>query len=304
MKSFNHYITEGKYPPRVKGWGNIKTGKLVLTLIKGKWKPYHQEFAARNLNKLGLKEKDAIKYLDDAYTPPTANHTKRLWKNVQDGVVDRDNAFEEFLNKNGWYSIVVDDGTSSIGDYKGNLRKYHKIAVAIDKKYGDSMFQSSSDYFEVGTEDISNKYDWNNYIKTKKVGGGRTEIGRTMAQFREQNEIYPKSYLRNKRLMDLVKTHKDPFKFLLAVIDQMNRGKLKLKRIGASSTREVAALWNDFNNKKIPASMVESIVYRDGKFVVTDKDKSKVLGTHDTKKKALAQLAAVEISKQHQKKKP
>ena len=187
MKSFKkHLITEAKYPPRVKGWGNAKTGKLALTLIKGKYRPYHQQFAANNLNKLGLKEKDAIKYLDDAYTPPTDNHTKRLWKNIQDGVVDRDKAFEEFLNKNGWYSIVIDEGTYSIGDYKGGLRKYHKIAVAIDKKFGaDSMFQDSSDFFEVGTQDIHNKYDWNNYIKTKRVGG-RTEIGRTMSQFREE----------------------------------------------------------------------------------------------------------------------
>jgi len=261
MKSFKQYITEGKYPPRVKGWGNANTGKLALTLIKGKYKPYHQEFAARNLNKLGLKEKDAIKYLDDAYTPPTANHTKRLWKNIQDGVIDRDKAFEDFLNKNGWYSIVIDNGTSSIGDYKGTTRKYHKIAVAIDKKYGDSMFQDSSDYFEVGTEDIDNKYDWNNYIKTKKVGG-RTEIGRTMAQFREDAPIYPKSFLRNKRLMDLVKKHKDPLKFLLDVIDQMNRGKLNIKRIGAASTREVAALWNDYNDKKIPSRVVEQIIHQ------------------------------------------
>ena len=60
--------------------------------------------------------------------------------------------------------------------------------------------------------------------------------------------------------MDLVKQHKDPFKFLLAVIDQMNRGKLHLKRIGAASTREVAALWNDHNTNKIPANMMESLI--------------------------------------------
>ena len=121
------------------------------------------------------------------------------------------------------------------------------------------MFQDESDFFEVGTEDIHNKYDWNNYPKTKKVGG-RTAIGRTMAQFRENASIYPKSFLRNKKLMDLVKNHSDPFKFLFAVIDQMNRGKLNLKRIGASSTREVAALWNDYNNKQIPMSMVEDFI--------------------------------------------
>ncbi len=184
MKSFNSFITEAKYPPRVKGWGNTKTGKLALTPIKGKYKPYHQEFASNNLRKLGLKEKDAIAYIDNSYQPPEDDDSEKLFRNIQSGKIDRDKAFEEFLNKNGWYSIVIDEGTYSIGDYKGGLSRYHKIAVAIDKKFGaDSMFQDSSDFFEVGTEDINNKYDWNSYIKTKKVGK-RTEIGRTMAMFR------------------------------------------------------------------------------------------------------------------------
>ena len=243
MKSFKQYITEGKYPPRVKGWGNAKTGKLALTLIKGKYRPYHQQFAANNLNKLGLKEKDAIKYLDDAYTPPTDNHTKRLWKNIQDGVVDRDKAFEEFLNKNGWYSIVIDEGTYSIGDYKGGLKKYHKIAVAIDKKFGaDSMFQDSSDFFEVGTEDINNKYDWNNYIKTKKVGG-RTEIGRTMAQFREE--------LHEGALMSLIKKHDSPLAFLADAMAALASGDLKLKERGVANTRELVHAWNEVKKRKI-----------------------------------------------------
>jgi hypothetical protein len=77
--------------------------------------------------------------------------------------------------------------------------------------------------------------------------------------FEAEQQIYPRSFLRNKKLMDLVRAHDDPYKFLLAVIDQMNRGRLKLKRIGAATTREVAALWNDYNNKKIPAKMMESI---------------------------------------------
>ena len=242
MKSFKQYITEGKYPPRVKGWGNAKTGKLALTLIKGKYRPYHQQFAANNLNKLGLKEKDAIKYLNDTYTPPTDNHTKRMWKDIQDGRIDRDKAFEEFLNKNGWYSIVIDNGTSSIGDYKGTTRKYHKIAVAIDKKYGDSMFQDESDFFEVGTEDIHNKYDWNNYIKTKKVGG-RTEIGRTMAQFREE--------LHEGALMSLIKKHDNPLAFLADAMAALASGDLKLKERGVANTRELVHAWNEVKKRKI-----------------------------------------------------
>ena len=74
-----------------------------------------------------------------------------------------------------------------------------------------------------------------------------------------QEPIYPQAFLNNRALMALVKSHSDPYKFLLAVIDQMNRGKLKLRRIGAATTREVAALWNDFNNNKIPKEMMESV---------------------------------------------
>ena len=243
MKSFKQYITEGKYPPRVKGWGNAKTGKLALTLIKGKYRPYHQQFAANNLNKLGLKEKDAIDAIEDSYGPPTRKDAEKLFKEIQDEKVDRDRAFEQFLNKNGWYSIVIDEGTYSIGDYKGGLRKYHKIAVAIDKKFGaDSMFQDSSDFFEVGTEDINNKYDWNNYIKTKKVGG-RTEIGRTMAQFREE--------LHEGALMSLIKKHDNPLAFLADAMAALASGDLKLKERGVANTRELVHAWNEVKKRKI-----------------------------------------------------
>ena len=170
MKEFKDYISEGtKYPPRVKGWGNVKTGKLVLTPIKGKFRPYHQEFASKNLGKFGLKEKDAITYIDDNYMPPEEDDAKKMFQEIQSGKIDRDNAFAEFLETNGWYPIVIDEGTYSIGDYRGDLRKYHKIAVAINKKFsGYSMFQDSSDFFEVGTTDIGNQYDWDTYIKTKE----------------------------------------------------------------------------------------------------------------------------------------
>tara|TARA_R110000765_G_scaffold412731_1_gene512497 strand:+ start:123 stop:665 length:543 start_codon:yes stop_codon:yes gene_type:complete len=78
---------------------------------------------------------------------------------------------------------------------------------------------------------------------------------------------YPASYTKNKRLMDIVKKHDDPLRFILDVLQQMSSGKLKLKIVGAASTREVAALWNDYNNKKITPSMMESIQLNEGKKV-------------------------------------
>jgi hypothetical protein len=44
-------------------------------------------------------------------------------------------------------------------------------------------------------------------------------------------------------------------------------------------------------------TLIEKIIKRGDKFVVTDSSGKKVLGTHASRKKALAQLAAVEISK-------
>jgi len=44
-------------------------------------------------------------------------------------------------------------------------------------------------------------------------------------------------------------------------------------------------------------NLTEVIVHKDGKWIVMTKDKSRVLGTHDNKEDADAQLAAIEIAK-------
>ena len=185
MKSFKHYITEAKrYPTPVKGWGNADTGKLVLTRIIGLYRPYHEEFAANNLRKFGLREKDAVtamKQMGDGWN---------TLQDIKDGNVDRDMSFGPWLNSLGWYPVVVHNGSNSIGEgtIKGvTLRKMHKIAVALDDKYGDSLWVEHGDGIEIGNHTFDNKYDWDGYIKTKRLTR-RTEIGRTMSQFREQSK--------------------------------------------------------------------------------------------------------------------
>lgn len=42
----------------------------------------------------------------------------------------------------------------------------------------------------------------------------------------------------------------------------------------------------------------EEIKKRKGEYIVTNKEGDKILGTHKTRKQALKQLAAIEISKQ------
>lgn len=46
-----------------------------------------------------------------------------------------------------------------------------------------------------------------------------------------------------------------------------------------------------------PLSLCESIVKKGNKYLVTDSEKTKVLGTHPSKSAALKQLAAIEASK-------
>jgi len=46
-----------------------------------------------------------------------------------------------------------------------------------------------------------------------------------------------------------------------------------------------------------PLHLIESIIKRGDKYLVTDSSKQKVLGTHSSRGQALKQLAAIEASK-------
>jgi hypothetical protein len=83
---------------------------------------------------------------------------------------------------------------------------------------------------------------------------------KSFKQHTTEKKIYPSSYERNGVLMNLVKKHDDPLKFILAVVSAMSAGKLKLPIIGAASTREIAALWNNHKNKKISPALVENFM--------------------------------------------
>jgi hypothetical protein len=80
----------------------------------------------------------------------------------------------------------------------------------------------------------------------------------------EEKKGWPSSFENNPQLMKLVKKHDDPLKFLLAVVREMSSGKLKLRIVGAGSSREVAALWNDYNNKKISPTLAEEYLLHEG----------------------------------------
>lgn len=166
-----------------------------------------------------------------------------------------------------------------------NISVANNLTAHLSKKYKRELkliisrlnaWQYNADWGRGNTRIIQTVKTFKHMNWKVKMAGNSKEFQNKIAFIKEMNlksfknyiveqEIYPKSYLKNRQLMALVKKHTDPLKFLLAVIDQMNRGTLNLKRIGAASTREVAALWNDFNNKKIPANMMESLQLNEGR---------------------------------------
>jgi hypothetical protein len=117
-----------------------------------------------------------------------------LWDKAVSGRIDREHTIEEFILKKGWARVVIDDGNGSIQSAWMTERQMHKIAKSLDKKYGShAMFPESSAYFEFNgnqfSEQIHNRLDWEYYIRTGKYNAPRrSEIGRTLAQFREEEE--------------------------------------------------------------------------------------------------------------------
>ena len=193
MKSFKEFITEATMP-RLKGWGNSETGKLELTPIKGKFKPYHQQFAAKNLRKFGLKEKDVIDYIHNEYGSHRDDFGAEIFNDIKKANIDRDNAFGDLMKKKGWYPIVFDKGINSISNpflSGSSPKKMLKIARAVDKQYGIELWDDAyAPKMEVGGENIYNSQDWIRYLKSGRIGS-KTKIGSTMSQFREEKEIKP-----------------------------------------------------------------------------------------------------------------
>ena len=252
----------------------------MLTLIKGNVKPYHSEFAANNISKFGLKEKDAIKAIggDEGW-----------WDYIKIGNADRDEKFTKFLQKAGWYPITLDDGMNGIAEFGEPVtpRTVHKIAVALDKKYGDRLWAKSYSMFEIGVDghrkNIQNKFEWEQYLKNKNVPR-RTATGAVMAQFREEyiTELFEKPY---------------PFKQTDSIdlrlqmgIDRLNDGSFDPDEHAVNGGVEYDVALYTFNTKngiKIEVSFEYEIIYKgSGEYISSSDIAFKSVGAEGRKNKA------------------
>ena len=278
VKSFKEYLEEARIKATLgkgvsagghgsgrdeKGWAH-KSGKIIVW--KG-MKPYHIQYIVKNLSKFGLKEKEVLDVLEARFDSmdspdPREDAEKHLEQLIAGYPIDRDATIEYLAMKKGWCRVVLGN-YASIGGY--DIRTIHQVAKQIDKKKNWTKGIKSLELWEYGESNgsikkgnrvghklvgtLDNSYDVGLWVDggsadPQNVGRGRTEIGRTMAQFREE-------VIHEAVLMDLINKNDSPLGFLADAMAAISNGTLKLKTRGVSNTRELAAAWNRVKKKKI-----------------------------------------------------
>ena len=183
MKSFIQYITEASRG-LVKGWVH-KSGKIMDTTM---YTRYHIMQVVINLRKFGLNKNKMLKIIRDAYPDAPEEFAEKHLDSLQTGKVDNDTHIEEYLQKRGWCMFVIDTKHASISGWDEKSTK--QAAKALDAKHLPFETRKGLKLFEVKLvrgrpKYINSKFDWYNWLEGKKTAGKRTEIGATMAQFRE-----------------------------------------------------------------------------------------------------------------------
>jgi len=213
MKSFKHYITEVSLS---KGWAH-KSGKMHI------WRgiqPYHVQFMVNNLSKFGVKESDVIKIITKRFAswdvPDKKKEVIEYLRGLQSGREDVDHEIEMLVLKKGWCRVSLEENYPFIGGI--DLKIMHAVGKHLDKKYPKAFKDIRNLELHIfGTKPapgmrssgrsrnikyIDNAYDWDQWLKKggdpDRLGAGRTEIGSTMAQFREDEqyikEVFDKPY--------------------------------------------------------------------------------------------------------------
>jgi len=199
-ESFRQYITEAS--TWSKGWAH-KSGKM---LIHRGMRPYHVEQLVGNLTKFGIKKEDVMKLLEKRFdkwdAPNSKEEALKHLLYLEKGKVDTDHEIEYLAMKKGWCRVVLDTPYPSMGgkDLKIMQIVAKKLTDKYPKVFGGDMTSVELNVYSGGSavakrHKIRGSYDWKQWLdkggNPDRIGAGRTEIGRTMAQFRESVRFTP-----------------------------------------------------------------------------------------------------------------
>ena len=253
------YITEGS--GFEKGWAH-KSGKM---LIHRGMRPYHVQQLVNNLSKFGIKKADVMnilvkRYKDKFDAPDPLTGAKSALVDLESGADDIDHEIESLAMKKGWCRVVLDTPYPSMGGI--DLKTMHAVAKKLTNKYpkvfGPDMTSMELNIYKDGSHKkrhaIKGSYDWKQWLDKggdpDRIGAGRTEIGATMAMFRDHVKPSEKYLADGSPLMGLMKRHDDPLTFAHAATVAQRNKQLKLKPRGAANTRELIAAWKKRKARK------------------------------------------------------
>ena len=200
MKSFLEFITEARGD--AKGWINPKTKKVYSTR---NMRPFHVQFIVKKPRDFGLNKKQILDYLEKKYdamdAPDPAEEAKSAYTDLLNGDMDVERGIEVMAMKKGWHRVVGGSFGSIGGIKKLNDRQ---VGVILSMMEDEGIIGSAAKVYtkEVGLEtyepydrpDVQPRVKYygtikgsevQNLIKGKPRGAKQTDIGRTMAMFRE-----------------------------------------------------------------------------------------------------------------------
>ena len=203
MKSFKRFIVEGAGD--TKGWVNPKTKKAYST---ERMRPYHVEFIVRKPRDYGVTKKQILAYLEKKFdmmdAPDPVYAAIQGYDDILSGRDDIDRNIEVMAMKKGWYRVVGGTYGSIGGIKKPNDRELTAILNMMEdegiigfggggtKEIGVEVYEPSD------REDVSARVRYvdtldrtmtANLLRGRRRGDKQTEIGRTMAMFREDKRV-------------------------------------------------------------------------------------------------------------------
>ena len=187
-----------------KGWIHPRKRKTIVWQTIAK--PWHVQKIAQNPKQFGYTNQDLINAVE--------NGTQVLMVPVEEfieqlAVGDRDIQYdiESMLFRDGWSKITIDlkDGASDI--YARDLKSGAEVVKILLKEV--EALPLTTTYIWIGKDRISSSQrkakleipqDYEDFVQTGKAPDTRrkrTEIGNTMAMFRESSELQEKTYAKS-----------------------------------------------------------------------------------------------------------
>jgi len=183
-----------------KGWVRPKTREFITW--KAFTRPYHTQAVAKNPEKFGTTKEKLLKVLEKQEVMPSSGmdspeKIEKLYSQLSMGIKDIDYNLETYMIRTGWAKITLDVGDGQAEIVTTSAAEGRKVLQMIEDNLPRVNLSKMETRIWVGKDttnttpqvSLFDKYAYETFLSTGRVTSGRTEIGNTMARFREWIEL-------------------------------------------------------------------------------------------------------------------